>query len=77
MVLNAQYISHHVNTIYKEGELFPEATVKKYLSVRLEGKREVKRLLDYYNLDMTSKVDVRKMVYPAVNEVLKYWERGE
>ena len=37
----------------------PDATVKKYLTVRMEGKREVKRLLDYYNLDMIISVGYR------------------
>jgi len=37
--------------LLKEGKLASEATHKKFLSVRLEGTREVKRLLDYYNLD--------------------------
>lgn len=45
-------ISMHQSNIYEEGELLPEATVKKYLTVRTEGKREVKRPLDCYNLDM-------------------------
>jgi len=54
-----QNISQHVLNIYEEGELAPEATHKKYLSVRLEGKREVKRLLDYYNLDMIISVGYR------------------
>lgn len=54
-----QNISHHINSIYEEGELAPEATVKKYLTVRTEGKREVKRLLDYYNLDMIISVGYR------------------
>ncbi len=43
-----QNISHHIQCIYEEGELTPEATHKKYLSVRREGKREVQRRLDYY-----------------------------
>ena len=47
-----QNISLHIQSVFEEGELAPEATVKKYLTVRREGKREVKRLLDYYNLDM-------------------------
>lgn len=47
-----QNISHDINSIYEEGELAPEATVKKYLTVHQEGSREVKRLMDYYNLDM-------------------------
>lgn len=54
-----QNISHHINSIYEEGELLPEATVKKYLTVRQEGSRDVKRLLDYYNLDMIISVGYR------------------
>jgi len=54
-----QNISLHIQSIFKEGELAPEATVKKYLTVRWEGKREVKRLLEYYNLDMIISVGYR------------------
>jgi len=39
--------------------LAQEATYKKDLSVRREGKREVKRLLDYYSLDMIISVGYR------------------
>jgi len=45
-----QNISHHIRCIYEEGELDSGATHKKYLLVRPEGDREVKRQLDYYNL---------------------------
>ena len=38
-----QNISHHINGIYEEGELQPEATVKKYLTVRREGSRDIRR----------------------------------
>ena len=37
---------------YADGELDEEATHKKYLLVRQEGKRQVKREIDHYNLDM-------------------------
>ncbi len=37
----------------------PEATVKKYLTVRREGNRDVRRELDYYNLDMIISVGYR------------------
>jgi len=47
-----QNVSHHIQKIYEEGELQPEATVKKYLTVQQEGTRQVRRNLDYYNLDM-------------------------
>lgn len=30
-------ISQHIKRIYEDGELTPEATVKKYLTVQLEG----------------------------------------
>jgi hypothetical protein len=35
-----QNISLHIQNIYEEGELVPEATVKKYLTVRQEGNNE-------------------------------------
>jgi len=54
-----QNISLHVNNIYKEQELFPKTTVKEYLTVRKEGNREVKRRLEYYNLDMIISVGYR------------------
>ena len=54
-----QNISQHILNIYEEEELLPEATHKKYLSVRLEGNRKVKRLLDFYNLDMIISVGYR------------------
>ena len=47
-----QNISLNVKAIYTEGELKPEATVKKYLTVQKEGQRHVKRELDHYNSDM-------------------------
>lgn len=54
-----QNISQHIIAIYNEGELFPEATVKKFLTVRQEGSRQVQRQLEYYNLDMIISVGYR------------------
>ncbi len=42
-----QNISLHIKSIYSEGELLPQATVKKYLTVQNEGEREVRRSIDY------------------------------
>ena len=39
--------------------MIEEATHKKFLSVRQEVNRQVKRNLDYYNLDMIISVDYR------------------
>jgi hypothetical protein len=45
-------INQHISAIYEEEDLFPEAIIKKYLIVQTEGDRQVKRLVDHYNLDM-------------------------
>ena len=47
-----QNISLHQKGIYADGELDEKATHKKYLLVRQEGKRQVQREIDHYNLDM-------------------------
>ncbi len=52
-------VSMHIKSIYREKELYPEATVKQFLTVRLEGDRQVKRQLEYYNLDMIISVGYR------------------
>ncbi|PKO83947.1 MAG: hydroxyacid dehydrogenase [Betaproteobacteria bacterium HGW-Betaproteobacteria-11] len=54
-----QNVSLHLQNIYEEGELHPEATHKEFLSVRREGKRDVQRTLDYYNLDAIISVGYR------------------
>lgn len=54
-----QNISLHINNIFKEGELMPEATVKDYLTVQMEGDRSVRRRITYYNLDVIISVGYR------------------
>lgn len=54
-----QNVSLHINNIFKEGELTPEATVKEYLTVQLEGIRKVKRSILLYNLDVIISVGYR------------------
>jgi len=44
-------ISKHLANIFSEGELQIEATVSKMEIVQTEGNRNVKRTLDFYNLD--------------------------
>ncbi len=52
-------ISMHIRNVYVEGELSPQATVQKFLTVRREGNRNVQRNLEYYNLDMIISVGYR------------------
>jgi hypothetical protein len=54
-----QNISLHIKNIYQEGELDETSTVKDYLTVQTEGKREVQRNLRIYNLDVIISVGYR------------------
>lgn len=45
-------INQHIKRIFEDGELIPEATIKKYLIVQKEGSRQVSRNIDHYNLQM-------------------------
>jgi hypothetical protein len=54
-------ISMHIRNIFDEGELMPEATIKKFLTVRREGSRDVRRELEFYNLDMIISVEISRI----------------
>lgn len=54
-----QNISQHIDGIYRDAELSAEATHKKFLLVQTEGKRQVKREISHYNLDMIIAVGYR------------------
>jgi hypothetical protein len=45
-------ISEHIKHIYEDGEWTPEATVRLFRTVQMEGGREVVREVEHYNLDM-------------------------
>lgn len=52
-------ISRHIKNIYESGELNKESTVAKIATVQKEGKREIERLIEYYNLDVILSVGYR------------------
>lgn len=52
-------ISKHLANIFTEGELEAEATLSKMEIVQQEGRRKVKRTLDFYNLDAIISVGYR------------------
>ena len=45
-------MSQHIDNILTDGELDENLTVKNFLTVRQEGKRQVQRDITYYNLDI-------------------------
>ena len=54
-----QDVSYHINQIYAEGEQDKIRTLKKFLIVRQEGTRSVRRQMSHYNLDMIIAVGYR------------------
>ena len=52
-------ILRHVSNIYKVEELDKESTCAKIAQVQIEGKRSVKRIVPFYNLDMIISVGYR------------------
>jgi len=58
-------INMHIKAIYKEEELFENRTIQKYLIVQQEGKREVKREVEHYNLDVIISVGYRVNSFKA------------
>ena len=64
-------INIHLKNIFEEGELDAKATIKDFLIVRMEGKREVNRNIEYYNLDAIISVGYR--IKSAVATRFRQW----
>ena len=52
-------VSYHLGEIYDSGELRREATLQKIGRVQREGSREVRREIEFYNLDAIISVGYR------------------
>lgn len=52
-------VTEHITNVFNEGELEQNRTCRKFRQVRLEGKREVEREIEYYNLDVIISVGYR------------------
>jgi len=52
-------INEHIANVFSEGELSPEATIRKFRIVQPEGKRQVERVADFYSLEMILAVGYR------------------
>jgi hypothetical protein len=47
-------VNKHLKNIFESGELNEKGTISKMETVRQEGSREVRRTVDFYNLDAIS-----------------------
>src|SRR5437870_824001 len=52
-------INEHIQNIYAERELEKASTVRKFRTVQKEGKRQVNREIEHYNLDVIISVGYR------------------
>ena len=52
-------VNEHLKNLYREGELTPERTIRKFRIVRREGSRAVGRDIEHYNLDAILAVGYR------------------
>jgi prophage maintenance system killer protein len=52
-------ISRHLKQVYRSRELEKKTTVAKTATVQIEGKRKIRRQVDYYNLDAIISVGYR------------------
>lgn len=57
--VNTQAITKHLGNIYENGELDENRTCSKMEQVQIEGNRQVRRSLEYYNLDAVISVGYR------------------
>lgn len=64
-------VNQHLASIYDEGELAREATIKNYLIVQIEGNRTVSRDVEHYSLDMILAVGYR--VRSARGTLFRQW----
>jgi len=79
-----QAVSEHVRNVFKEGELVEsEATHKKFLLVRQEGGRDVRRQIDHYDLNTLISVGYRVGGKPgtmfrvwATDKLFRYLAKG-
>lgn len=49
--MNLRTISNHLSEVYATGELLQERTLRRIWRVQTEGNRQVRREIEFYNLN--------------------------
>lgn len=57
--VNVRTVNEHIKNIFKTKELTEKATIRKFRIVQTEGKREIERDVNHYNLDMILSIGYR------------------
>jgi hypothetical protein len=74
--VDVRTINEHLKTIYEQGEVKPEATIRKFRIVQKEGNREVTRNVDFYNLDAIISVGYRVNSVQATQVLREFAIKG-
>lgn len=72
--VDVRTINEHLGNIYSDEELTPEATIRNFRIVRIEGVREVSREINHYNLDAVISVGYR--VNSKQGTLFRKWATG-
>ena len=72
--VDVRTINEHIADIYADGELEEDRTIRNFRIVQTEGKRQVKREIKHYNLDMILAVGYR--VRSNVGIHFRRWASG-
>ncbi len=64
-------VNEHLTSIYDDGEQSLEATIRKFRIVQTEGKREVSRIVEHYNLEAILAVGYR--VRSTIGTAFRQW----
>lgn len=57
--VDVRTVNEHIKNIYKTEELTEKATIRKFRIVQMEGKRQIEREVNHYNLDMILSIGYR------------------
>ncbi|MDN6311113.1 MAG: virulence RhuM family protein [Psychroflexus sp.] len=63
--VDVRTVNEHLKNIFTSGELDKKATIRNFRIVQTEGKREVQRDIEFYNLDAIIAVGYRINSYSA------------
>jgi hypothetical protein len=76
-------INAHLKTLFQDGELAADRTIRKFLIVAREGTRNVERLVDHYNLEVILQLGYRVRSHRgaqfrrwATEQLTSYLEKG-
>lgn len=67
-------VNEHIGNIFAESELERSPTIRKFRTVRQEGKRQVQRQIEHYNLDVIISVGYRVKSQRGVR--FRQWATG-